>query len=213
MKKCSYCGKENDSEVSNCKECGTVLATESPVRVAEQLRQLRGKVAAELSGQKKPRNLFIVTTVVAVAGIAAAGVFFSQSRSLQIQLDNATRELQQAQARLPELKPLQGYWEGATWSGADWQSNVSITITGDSLHYRAGKDWYETTFTLTTGTNSQQLHATIKDGSHRIHIGEVVPTTLKMEDGTLTLGAPDGSFYVLRKVQPQKKNCAPPKTK
>ena len=98
MKKCSYCGKENDSEVSNCKECGTVLATESPVRVAEQLRQLRGKVAAELSGQKKPRNLFIVITVVAVAGIAAAGVFFSQSRSLQTQLDNATRELQQTQA-------------------------------------------------------------------------------------------------------------------
>ena len=78
MKKCSYCGKENDSEVSNCKECGTVLATESPVRVAEQLRQLRGKVAAELSGQKQPRNLFIIITVVAVAGIAAVSVFISQ---------------------------------------------------------------------------------------------------------------------------------------
>src|SRR5580765_4351322 len=59
-----------------------------------------------------------------------------------------------------ELKPLQGDWEGEGAGG-----KCSITITGDSLHYRVGTTWYKTTFTLPAGTDPQQLHATIKDSS------------------------------------------------
>jgi hypothetical protein len=62
--------------------------------VAEQLRQLRGKIAAELSGLRKPGSL-----IVAVAGLAAAAAFFVQSGRLA----DARRELQQVKARLPEL--------------------------------------------------------------------------------------------------------------
>src|SRR5215813_3519091 len=59
-----------------------------------------------------------------------------------------------------ELKPLQGYWEGDGAGG-----KCSITITGNSLHYRNRSSMYKTTFTLPAGTDPQQLHATIKDCS------------------------------------------------
>jgi hypothetical protein len=36
-----------------------------------------------------------------------------------------------------ELIPLQGYWEGEGAGG-----KCSITITGNSLHYRVGTNWY-----------------------------------------------------------------------
>ena len=124
-----------------------------------------------------------------------------------------------------ELKPLQGYWEGEGAGG-----KCSITITGNSLHYYARTDfWFETTFTLSAGTDPQQLHATIKDnapsqGSNAI--GKVVVALFKIHGGTLTLAARgDGSEetpisfedekvtrYELRKVQPQK-NTQPPNSK
>ena len=121
-----------------------------------------------------------------------------------------------------ELKPLQGYWEGEGAGG-----KCSITITGNSLHYRAGTNWWKTTFTLPAGTDPQQLHATIKDCSPPTNnaIGKVVFAIFKIEDGTLTLAEDDmsdkppkifssaSSLYVLKKVQPQKKNTEPPKTK
>ena len=121
-----------------------------------------------------------------------------------------------------ELKPLQGYWEGEGAGG-----KCAITITGNSLHYRAGTNWYKTTFTLPPGTDPQQLHATIKDCSppSTNAIGTVVFAIFKIEDGTLTLAEDDmsdkppkifssaSSLYVLKKVQPQKKNTEPPKTK
>jgi uncharacterized protein HemX len=45
----------------------------------------------------------VVTIVVAVAGLAAAGIFFIQTK-----LDNTTRELQQTKARLDDtIKELQ----------------------------------------------------------------------------------------------------------
>src|SRR5260370_1603815 len=47
-----------------------------------------------------------------------------------------------------ELKPLQGYWEGEGAGG-----KCSITITGNSLLYPAGTNWFETTFTLPSGHN------------------------------------------------------------
>jgi len=114
-----------------------------------------------------------------------------------------------------ELKPLQGYWEGDGAGG-----KCSITITGNSLHYRVGTIWYKTTFTLPAGTDPQQLHATIKDCSPPTNnaIGKVVFAIFKIEDGTLTLAEDDmsdkppktfpsaSSRYNVKKVQPQKKN-------
>ena len=121
-----------------------------------------------------------------------------------------------------KLKRLQGYWEGEDAGG-----KCSITITGNSLHYRAGKNWWKTTFTLLAGTDPQQLHATIKECSPPSNdaIGKVVFAILKIEDGTLTLAEVDGSDeppktfadatskYVVKQVQPKKENAEPPKTK
>jgi len=111
-----------------------------------------------------------------------------------------------------ELEPLQGYWEGEGAGG-----KCSITITGNSLHYRAGTNWWKTTFTLPAGTDPQQLHATIKESSPPTNgIGTVVLAIYKIEDGTLTLAEVDGSDkppetfdsaasrYDLKKVQPPK---------
>ena len=116
------------------------------------------------------------------------------------------------------LKPLQGYWEGEGAGG-----KCSITITGNSLHYRAGTNWWKTTFTLPAGTDPQQLHATIKDSSPPTNgIGKVVFALCKIEDGTLTLAEYDGSDeppktfanassrYSVKKVRPQKENVQPP---
>ena len=124
----------------------------------------------------------------------------------------------------PELERLQGYWVGV---GA--QSNLSITITGNSFHYHRDTNfWFKTTITLPAGTDPQQLHATIKDCSPPTNpIGKVVFALFKIEDGTLTVAAfGDGKeeqpksfedegiqLTVVRKVQPQKNNTEPLKTK
>ena len=121
-----------------------------------------------------------------------------------------------------EPNRLQGYWEGEGAGG-----KCSITITGNSLHYRAGTNWHETTFTLPAGTDPQQLHATIKDSwpPAKDSIGQVVHAIIKIEDGTLTLAAFDisqgppktfddvTSKYVVKQVQPKKENAKPPKAK
>ena len=121
-----------------------------------------------------------------------------------------------------ELRSLQGDWEGDGSGG-----KCSIMITGNSLDYRAGTNWFKTTFTLPAGTDPQQLHATIKDCAPPTgdSIGKVVFAIFKVEDGTLTLAEVDmsdkppktfssaSSHYVLRQVQPQKKNTEPPKIK
>ena len=120
-----------------------------------------------------------------------------------------------------ELKPLQGYWKGEGAGG-----KCSITITGNSLHYRAGTNWWKTTFTLPAGTDPKQLHATIKDSSPPTNgIGTVVFAIFKIEDGTLTLAEVDGSDkppetfdsassrYIVRRVQPPRENTKSPKTK
>ena len=82
-----------------------------------------------------------------------------------------------------ELQPLQGSWEEAA-------GKISITITGNSLHFQGlnAEEWYETTFTLPAGTYPQQLRATIKDCPQPCDdIGKVVFAIFKIEDGTLTL--------------------------
>ena len=111
---------------------------------------------------------------------------------------------------------LQGYWEGEGAGG-----KCSITIKDNTLHYRAGTNWHQTTFTLPAGTNPQQLHLTIKDSwpPAKDSIGTIVHAIIKLEDGTLTLALFDESQellpksfdelttkYVVKKVQPKKEN-------
>ncbi|HEX7181695.1 MAG TPA: hypothetical protein VF756_07620 [Thermoanaerobaculia bacterium] len=88
-----------------------------------------------------------------------------------------------------ELQPLQGSWEGVL-VGQETAGKISITITGNSLHFQRlnRNEWYETTFTLPAGTYPQQLHATIKDCTQPCDdVGKVVFAIFKIEDGTLTL--------------------------
>jgi len=94
-----------------------------------------------------------------------------------------------SQPTAAELQPLQGSWEGVL-VGQEAKGKISITITGNSLHFRGlnPNDWFETTFTLPAGTYPQQLHATIKDCTEPCDdIGKVVFAIFKIEDGTLTL--------------------------
>ncbi len=135
------------------------------------------------------------------------------------------------QSTASALQRLQGTWEGAV-AGQESDGKITITITGNSFHFHRDTNfWFETTITLPAGTDPQQLHATIKRCSPPDSpIGKVVVAIFKIEDGTLTLAARgDGdeetpkSFeatedkgltrYELRKVQPQKKNTQPFKTK
>jgi hypothetical protein len=121
-----------------------------------------------------------------------------------------------------EFKPLQGHWEGEGSGG-----KCSITIAGNSLRYTNASGWFKTTFTLPKGTDPKQLHATIQECSppSKNAVGTVVFAIFKIEDEALTLAdyfEPDGppksfesamSRYVVQKVQPEKKDTKPPKTK
>jgi len=116
--------------------------------------------------------------------------------------------------------------------GQEKDGKITITITGNALHFHRDTNfWFETTMTVPAGKNPKQLHATIKGGppSQASSIGTVVVAIFKIEDGTLTLATGNGdgeapkSFeatgdnglnrYELRKVQPQKKDPQPPKSK
>lgn len=69
-----------------------------------------------------------------------------------------------------------------------------MTISGNSLHFRARADfWYETTFTIPEEADPQQLHATIiKDSSaQQVDIGRVVVALFEVTGTTLTLGVVD----------------------
>jgi len=131
-----------------------------------------------------------------------------------------------------ELERLQGKWEGVE-TGDKSGGKITITITGNSLHFYRDKDfWFENTITLPAGTNPQQLHATIKGNAPSggsSSIGKVVVAIFKIEDGTLTLAptgddsdekpltfeaveANGGTIYKLQKVQPQKKDTGLPKS-
>ena len=131
-----------------------------------------------------------------------------------------------------ELEPLQGIWEGGV-VGDKAREKITIKIAGDSFHFhRDSNFWFETTMTLPSGTDPKQLRAAIKGSApgQENSVGKVVVAIFKIEDGTLTLAARgDGaeetptSFeatedrgltrYELRKVQPQRKNIQPSKTK
>lgn len=92
-------------------------------------------------------------------------------------------------ATSPELQPLQGVWDGV-FVGDAKSPRISITITGDSLHFHRDTNfWFETTFVLPPGKNPKQLHATIQKcpPSQADSIGQVVRAFYKIEGGTLTL--------------------------
>ena len=127
-----------------------------------------------------------------------------------------------------ELQRLQGTWEGVM-VGQEKNGPITITITNNSLHFHRDTNfWFETTITLPTGKDPKQLHATIKGcpPSQADSIGKVVRAFFKIEDETLTLATIGddaeetpkgfevaGTRYELRKVQPQKKNTQPLKSK
>lgn len=113
--------------------------------------------------------------------------------------------------------------------GHEAQGKITITITGNSLHFHRDTNfWFETTIALPAGKDPRQLHATIKDcpPSQADSIGQVVRAFFKVEDGTLTLATigegaeetPKGfetapNRHELRKVQPKNQNTEPPKAK
>ncbi|MEO7678239.1 MAG: hypothetical protein ABIV39_15890 [Verrucomicrobiota bacterium] len=112
--------------------------------------------------------------------------------------------------------------------GHEKDGNITVTITGNSLHFHRDTNfWFETTITLPPGKDPKQLHATIKGCPPPADsIGKVVRAFFKIEDGILTLATMGddseetpkgfeaaGTRYELRKVQPQKKNAQPPRTK
>jgi uncharacterized protein (TIGR03067 family) len=87
-----------------------------------------------------------------------------------------------------QTQSLQGTWKGVL-AGRETAGKITITITGNSLHFQGldTNEWYDTTFTLPPGTDPQQLHATIKVCPRPDSIGKVVFAIFKIEDGTLTL--------------------------
>jgi uncharacterized protein (TIGR03067 family) len=160
----------------------------------------------------------IITTIVCLvaAFIANAG-----------EQPNANGKCAANQPIAVELKPLQGTWEGVM-VGQEKDGKITITITGNALHFHRDTNfWFETTMTVPSGKNPRQLHATIKHSAPpEDSNGKVVRAIFKIEDGTLTLATigddaeetlksfeAAGTRYELRKVQPQKKNAEPPKTK
>ena len=117
-----------------------------------------------------------------------------------------------------ELRRLQGDWEGFQQGATN---KLSIKITGNSLHFYGGTNfWFNTTFTLPAGTEPQQLRATINEAppSDTNSIGQVVVAIFKIEDETLILAVkgeePPDAFpsgldtnspiarYDFKKVQP-----------
>jgi len=122
-----------------------------------------------------------------------------------------------------ELQLLQGTWQGfslqrETGDGpiVKGTNTITVTVTGNSLYFHRDTNfWFETTITLSAGTEPPQLRAAIKRGANST--GQVVVVIFKLEDGTLTLATDNGSGealkvfedapnrYELRKVQPQKK--------
>ena len=175
--------------------------------------------APRMNGQFMKLFRHIITTIVSLvaAFIANAG-----------EQPNANGKCAANQPMAVELKPLQGTWEGVM-VGQEKDGKITITITGNALHFHRDTNfWFDTTMTLPAGKKPKQLHATIKacPPSQADSIGKVVRAFFKIEDGTLTLATMGddaeetpkgfeeaGTRYELRKVQPQRKNIQPPKTK
>ena len=165
-----------------------------------------------LDAMKLLRHIITIVCLVATSIANAGEELTTKAKCVVNQPTNA------------ELQLLQGTWEGAV-VGDKSHEKITVTITGNSFHFHRDTNfWFDTTITLLAGTKPWQLHATIKRGANSI--GQVVVVIFKIEDGTLTLATigdgaeetPKGfetapNRYELRKVQPQKKNTQPPKTR
>jgi uncharacterized protein (TIGR03067 family) len=121
-----------------------------------------------------------------------------------------------------KLQRLQGSWEGVL-VGMEKDGKITMTITGNSLHYHGlnTNEVYDATFTLPAETNPDQLRATITSAVHTNTLGVVVRAIFKTGHGNLTLAInqdpeqePPKSFgddtpgvarYELWRVQSQKK--------
>ena len=157
--------------------------------------------------------------------IVCIGVSFIANAGEQL---TANAKCAANQSIAADLQRLQGTWEGIM-VGQEKNGLITITITNNSLRFHRDTNfWFETTITLPTGKDPKQLHATIKGcpPSQADSIGKVVRAFFKIEDETLTLATIGddaeetpkdfevaGTRYELRKVQPQKKNTQPLKTR
>ena len=176
-----------------------------------------------LSNRLTPAAMNLLRHIITIVCLIAA--FIANAGE---QLTTTKAKCVTNQSTNAELQLLQGTWEGVM-VGQEKDGNITITITGNSLHFHRDKNfWFETTITLPAGKDPKQLHATIKGCplSQADSIGKVVRAFFKIEDGTLTLATigddaeetpksfeAAGTRYELRKVQPQKKNTQPPKVK
>ena len=121
----------------------------------------------------------------------------------------------------PELKLLQGKWEGFL-VGDQEQQKITVTISGNSLHFHRDPNfWFDTTIILSASKDPKQLHATIKacPPAQGDSIGKVVRAFFKIEQARLILATigddseetPKGfeasqTRYELRKIQPPENN-------
>lgn len=161
---------------------------------------------------------YIISVVCTVASfIANAG------EQLNVNAKGAAK-----QPTAVELQRLQGTWEGVM-VGHEKDGNITLSVTSNLLHFHRDTNfWFATTIVLPEGKDPKQLHATIKScpPSQTNSIGQVVRAFFKIDDATLTLATMGddaeetpkgfdaaGTRYELRKVQPQKKDTQPPKTK
>ncbi len=238
MQTCSYCGKENEEGAFNCRECATELEAGARVR---NVRKTKAAAVVEpgSSGARtrvvKDRALIYVSLAVSIGALGYAAWVHQHSAQMAKQMAKQTLQMLQTLQRMEaelaalaaptaaEMQPLQGTWEGVEL-GQESRGKITLTITGHSLHFhRATNHWFETTITLPADTDPQQLRARINGGSDSI--GKVVAAIFKIEDGTLTLAADQGSaktpksfedgeaaHYEFLKVQLQKKNPEPPKS-
>lgn len=167
------------------------------------------------------RRLRPVAYPLAILGLALVGTLIGPRIANAVEEPVTLKPVVEA-ATSPELQPLQGVWDGV-FVGDSKSPRITITITGDSLHFHRDTNfWFETTFTLPPGKNPKQLHATIQKcpPSQADSLGQVVRAFFKIEEGTLTLATlgddetakgfeTSGTRYELRKLVPPSKNSPP----
>ena len=187
--------------------------------VSSQFLEPEPSAACLLNTMKQFRNILTIVSIVA-SFIANAGEQITGKAK-----GTANQPI------AAELQPLQGTWEGVLM-GDKARQKITITITGNSLHFHRDKNfWFDTTIALPEGPGPKQLHATIKacPPSQGNMTGQVAKAFFKVENGTFTLitmgdddeEAPkkfedikvqEMTRYELKKAQHQKKNPPQPKT-
>jgi uncharacterized protein (TIGR03067 family) len=98
----------------------------------------------------------------------------------------------------PELKLLQGTWEGVE-KGKEAQGKCTLTIMDNAISFKGAnpQEWYKGTIVLRGSAEPKQLDGTILDCPQPDFIGKTSPGIYKLEGDTLTLagrqpGSTDG---------------------